>query len=748
MAGPWERYQRQQSESAGPWSRYASAPSPARQPLDAEGRPVIPGWPENRVASDAPGLVPSPTVAEAPVEPISPLADAALSFGTGTAQGAVDLLAFPAAIQALSQQGIGWAMNKGEEGVRSLIGAPPIPEEELRRRARMTADVGSISSTVLDARNDASRWVDENLHQPQTTMGEFAKTAGEFVPGAVVLGPAAPWSNALRFGIIPGIVSEGLGQITRGSTYEGLARLAGGVGGGLVGGVIRSPASFAEAWTGRAASGVTPQQFQRAEQIIAEARSQGIDLTAPEAIQAATGGGSRLGSVMRVAEGTTEGGALTAPFFAARPSQIEAATSHVARQIAPDTATPSYQGTQLRDAAERALYDLERQRTLASTPFYQRAVADTVPGPAMRSVLQGIDDAIAADKTGIISNTLRDLRGRLISTPASPAVPASRSPVMGPNGQVIRYTTNPGRPAIPEAPNLDIGNLDRVRKYYRDRLDLPQVGQDAITKEQGAAITRVLDDIDRLMLQNSPDLAAGRATHQALSESLVNPAQAGPLGAIARTEEVPTQANALMPRQPLAGSVPETSAAARALASEAPDAARGVVRQGYERDVQRGLFNTAGLPDEYGGARVAGLLRQNNREANVLAAIEATAGRDVREQVERLTDTMAATGWRYRPGSPTAFNAEGLTGMREGGLGGIFSSIAKPATAVKDALNRVRLGGQAERLASLLLSGEPGVRRIAEMAARIAEKPVRDAILRALVTTPATTGLPGLPPPR
>lgn len=723
MAGPWDKYApvpgTLQPPSAGPWARYGTPLEQVEQTASTSQSPGF--W----------GTV----------------GDVVQSAGTGLVEGAAELgMTLPYTLPRVADRAGYWVSQKGIDAGRWIAGQPSRSAEE---RETADAEFAAMDAAKYSGQDAARRLMSENLHQPETTAGEFARTATAFVPGAVAVGPTAPLANALRFGVIPGIISEGAGQITEGSPYEGAARLAGGIAGGLVGGLVRSPASYAEAMTGRAAAGVTPQQFRTAEQVVADARAQGIDLTAPEAIQAATGGGTRLGSVMRMVEGTTEGGARTAPFFANRPAQVEAATSRVARQIAPDTATPSYQGQQLRDAAERAMMDLERQRTAASTPFYQRAASDVVPEPEIRGVLQRIDDAIASDQTGIVSGALRDLRQRLIATPARPGAPAERVPITGPDGSVIRYEMRPARPGTPEQPIMDIGNLDRVRKYFRDRLNLPQIGQDAITKEQGAAITSILDDIDRLMLANSGDLAAGRATHQALSESLVNPAAAGPLGRIAGTAEVPGQVEALMPRQPLAGSVPETAYAAQALAGEAPDAARGVVRQGYERDVQRGLFNALGLPDEYGGARVAGLLRQNNREGNALAAIEATAGRDVRDQVERLTDALAATGWRYRPNSATAFNAEMMSGMKEGGVGGLLSSLAKPATAVKDAMNRVRLGRQSERLADLLLSGQPGVRRIAEMAGRANDRPVIDAIVRALLAAPATmTERPALPATR
>lgn len=59
--------------------------------------------------------------------------------------------------------------------------------------------------------------------EPQTTAGEFTRTAGEFLPGAAAFGGLSP-SNLLRFGIVPGLASEAAGQATEGTAAEPFAR--------------------------------------------------------------------------------------------------------------------------------------------------------------------------------------------------------------------------------------------------------------------------------------------------------------------------------------------------------------------------------------------------------------------------------------------------------------------------------------------------------------------------------------------
>lgn len=67
-------------------------------------------------------------------------------------------------------------------------------------------------------------------YEPQTTAGRYARTAGEFVPGAM-LGGGGMARNAVKFGAVPGLASEAAGQAFEGTPYEAAARLAGGIAG-------------------------------------------------------------------------------------------------------------------------------------------------------------------------------------------------------------------------------------------------------------------------------------------------------------------------------------------------------------------------------------------------------------------------------------------------------------------------------------------------------------------------------------
>lgn len=68
-------------------------------------------------------------------------------------------------------------------------------------------------------------------YKPQTVAGEYANTIGEFVPGAMI-GPGGV-SRKAAMAVIPAVVSETAGQLTKGTGAEPYARFAGGLAGGV-----------------------------------------------------------------------------------------------------------------------------------------------------------------------------------------------------------------------------------------------------------------------------------------------------------------------------------------------------------------------------------------------------------------------------------------------------------------------------------------------------------------------------------
>lgn len=203
-----------QNRGPGPWDDYKPR---AGNPFDQFDAPSA-GNPFDRFdAAPAPVHGPWEDYGPAPVKTISfedliparqsPAADVVKSAGAGLGSGALDTaMLLPRVIDAAS--------GFGHRALDSLLGAPNVRPPEA-----VTNPAAAVNQGVRAALPGLD-------YAPQTTAGRYAKTAGEFVPGAMVT-PGNALANALRLGVIPGVASEAAGQATEGTAAEPLARLAG-----------------------------------------------------------------------------------------------------------------------------------------------------------------------------------------------------------------------------------------------------------------------------------------------------------------------------------------------------------------------------------------------------------------------------------------------------------------------------------------------------------------------------------------
>lgn len=165
---------------------------------------------------------------------ISQFEDVLKSAGTGIVQGVAGLAGLPGDIQQLSGTVASFIADKAgaspetQQFVKSAAEKLSLPTPFMPMGAPSTADVtGGIEATFGP------------LYKPKTTAGEYANTAGQFAPNAM-LGPGRVAAKA-GTGLLSAVASETAGQLTKGSDYETLARVAGGVAGGLGGVKTKSP---------------------------------------------------------------------------------------------------------------------------------------------------------------------------------------------------------------------------------------------------------------------------------------------------------------------------------------------------------------------------------------------------------------------------------------------------------------------------------------------------------------------------
>ena len=108
----------------------------------------------------------------------------------------------------------------------SALGGKPYSEEQLSKTP--AADVAGSAPI-----NKFIQKVGGEYHEPQTTAGKYAESIGEFLPSAVAA-PGSITSNAIRYGLLPGVASEAAGQATAGTKYEPYAKVAAAAGSTLI----------------------------------------------------------------------------------------------------------------------------------------------------------------------------------------------------------------------------------------------------------------------------------------------------------------------------------------------------------------------------------------------------------------------------------------------------------------------------------------------------------------------------------
>lgn len=150
--------------------------------------------------------------------------DVAASGAAGVGKGTAGLLGLPAdAANALAYYRDKYVTNP----IVGALGGTQQTEEQLSAKPDFNKAIGSENIQKQIEK------VTGEFHKPETTLGKYAETAGEFIPGALAA-PGGIATNAIRYGVLPGIASEAAGQATAGTSYEPWARAGAGIAAGLI----------------------------------------------------------------------------------------------------------------------------------------------------------------------------------------------------------------------------------------------------------------------------------------------------------------------------------------------------------------------------------------------------------------------------------------------------------------------------------------------------------------------------------
>lgn len=535
--------------------------------------------------------------------------------------------------------------------VESLTGTVGLPNAVMQglgfQQGQYLPGYGSVGPTGEQMNQAIRNQIGYDYYQPQTPQGGYAKSFGENLIGG--LAPGGMLTRAASVAV-PAFASEGAAQIAEGMgaspTAQSIARTIAGLGGGLAVGGVSAVRGGADITLRNAAQGVTPEQMALAAALRDRARAAGINMTNANALQQVTGGATGLGQLQRAVEGNSP---LLQRYFAELPEQTRNAINAQLEQIGP-LVEPSQLAGQARTAANRVLENTRANINAQARPFY-RSADDQVVSAEEYAALQEIP-------------TYREAEATFFSSPELSAGAGGPQSVSAIN-RVIQEMDTLARQADPGnmAANAN-ANLARVRS-------------------ESAELAKGLVDL------SSPSYAQARAIGAAGRQNELIPIQRGPIGSIARQEELQPDLGAttgvLFPDAPFRGQASETARALELMGEIDPSVGGPLVRQHLDRIAMEAQQDLVSGPNQFGGAKFAVRAFGNpEQRQNVMGALDVVNRPDPNmafppinanavpprgsDPMANLAEILMATGQRHQGGSQTAFIQELQQQMRNGNL--------------------------------------------------------------------------------
>lgn len=289
-------------------------------------------------------------------------ADVAKSAGIGVVKGGIGTVGAAGDVRELLSHGVDYAAQQFGIPADRAQAFKDAVYEGVRRApgpGRVLADAPS-SGTI----QKAVEGVTGDFYKPKTTYGEYAQTAGEFLPAAIG-GEGGLIARGLRV-LVPAATSETAGQLTKGSAAEPIARFLGALAGGGVQALASRPGSAARAVSNQLPEGVTEQMVVRADALMQEAAGRGLQLSWPEALSQVAGR-PVLTNMLRHLEASPQTEGQMAAFFGGRPQAVEGAVRQELGNIAPVNYEPSQIGPAVGGAARQIVRESPEGQILADT---------------------------------------------------------------------------------------------------------------------------------------------------------------------------------------------------------------------------------------------------------------------------------------------------------------------------------------------------------------------------------------------
>lgn len=419
--------------------------------------------------------------------------------------------------------------------------------------------------------------------------------------------------------------------------------------------------------------GVSPQQIQQADNLLKQSYQSGSPLTAAEALAQVTGSNPLI-ATQRVVENMPKSAPTMADFLRGRPQSNVEFMERTLAQVSPRVEGSE---TGLQKTAEKAITTAEKMRTQASAPFYQEA------GKV----------AIAKDElTGYLSD------------------PRIRGAV-----DKVRSVDTYGVKGMPEN---DMRVLIAAKQSLDDDYTKQMNAMTGAQKNAGAVTYAAREKLDQFLASKSPVYKQGRDIYSQVTTDVVNPLRESRVGQIAESgmgeKGMKAQQGVLMPANPQVTTPKDIKATVEALRKQDPNAVSAWTRQSLE-----GIFNETGQKlqggeNQFGGAKFASTIAGNKQQReNLKTLVTESSGIQAWNGFEKMLDVMEAQGKRQPIGSATAFNQMIAEEFKQGGVGKLATTAAKPSQ-LANAYDEFRMGKNAQILAKLLTDPD-GINKLKEI---------------------------------
>jgi len=616
--------------------------------------------------------------------------DVARSAATGVGEGATQSVGLLGDLYSLG------------DVVREWTGAPPLPKPK-GGVAGAVADVLPDITPPTTAAIEQAISFDKMKHEPQTTAGEFTRTAASFAGPAAAAGIGRGLvKSAVKYGVVPGVASEAAGQATEGTDMESLARVVGALTGGGVSAVLSRPTTAASVLKRYMPEGVTNNDIIKADSLMLQARGSGVPLTWPEALHKVTDGRVDITGLQRIVEQSPGGQPVMSAAMAPRPAQTAKAMTgamddltYGARMVDPRQA-----GLGIQNAADEGLTDIRQRINAIAEPYYNAAKGTRID-PAAFARLQ---------VHPIYQQALRRVR------------------------------TDPVHSLFVQGlPDDSVGVQNEIKKFLDRRASkLTEAGDNQGSAAYGG-VGRGARDAAKTA---SPDYERALGLEADLRQRFLNPTEAGPVGALSKTDDILAQGRAVLASNAAEGSDDAVRETIRLLTRRNPDQAFQLVRTHLQSQFDEAAQNLIAGGNQWGGAKFAAAIRGNGQQAkNLEAAVRALPDGDIRwEGLNAFLEVLEATGRRQRPGSLTAFNANALDDMKRGGLPvETLRSVRSLGNRLFDYYEEFKLGKNSADLARMIT--DPGSAKLLRDLAAARTPGGRQAFAGFLVSYYASQGL-------